>query len=246
MSGITTALLVVVIVALSRTNDGVAALSPAAQIYIANSFSGANISCDTVLNQTNCSLTLGCVWNATNTSATPNGTCLRQASLVVVNGTGQDSIQNSWCFEYFPEWFISILYFLCCAATGFSIAGMWYNYQYYDVYVTMLDGERMYNRFYFKTSPINAYLAVLVITSVMLFGSAMAYFNDPYSCSYIAFSFVFLVVCLGVPLIAGVAYAVWLLLEYLNRREMHVNLDEYIRPTTQEAMPKYNNQVRCF
>jgi hypothetical protein len=138
------------------------------------------------------------------------------------------------------------MYFLCCGSVGFAVAGMWYNYQYYDVYVTMIDGERRYNKFYFQTSPINAYLGVLLATGVMLFAGALAYFNDPYSCAYVGFVFVFLVVSLGVPFVMGVAYGVWLLLEHMNRREMHVNLEEYIKPNTLEAMPKYHNQVRCF
>eukprot|EP00455_Lapot_gusevi_P002775 TRINITY_DN11142_c0_g1_i2.p1 TRINITY_DN11142_c0_g1~~TRINITY_DN11142_c0_g1_i2.p1 ORF type:complete len:124 (-),score=6.45 TRINITY_DN11142_c0_g1_i2:231-602(-) len=123
---------------------------------------------------------------------------------------------------------------------------MWYNYKYYDVYVIMMDGERLYNKFYFKTSPINVYLAALVATSFMMFCAACAYFNDPYLCSYVGFVIVFLIVCLGVPFIALIVYIVWCIMEYLNRREMNVNLEEYIKPTTQEALPKYNNQVRCF
>jgi hypothetical protein len=236
----------VIFVVFIHSPYSVDALSAAAQTYIANSFAGANVSCDSMLDETNCTLTLNCLWNASNTSATPNGTCFRKTALMTINGTDPGPVRDSWCYEYFPQWFIATVYFLCCLSTGFAIAGMWYNYNYYDVYVTMMDGERLYNRFYFKTSPMNVYLGVLVACSFMLFCATCAYFNDPYLCSYVGFVIVFLIVCLGVPFIGLIVYIVWLVMEYLNRREMHVNLEEYIRPTTQEALPKYNNQVRCF
>lgn len=227
------------------------AVSPEALLFIANQYdTNGTSNCSNHFNQTICDMARGCLWNASNnasgTGAVHNGTCEYQTQLPIVNSTGTAVIAKSWCYNYFPEWFSSTLYFLAMLMVGFSIAGLGYHYKYYDVYVTIIDGERLYNKYYFQTSHMNAFLASVVAVSLALFLSVLVYFQNPDACAYVPMTGIFLVVCVGAPFIGACLYLGWYLWEKYHKKILFVDIEQFIRPTTKEALPKYNNQVRCF
>ena len=151
-----------------------------------------------------------------------------------------------WCHGSFPQPFIATLFFLCMLLVGFCAAGMTYTAYYHNTYTKVIDGERMYNLFFLKTRFIQVFLGTILFFCALLGLSAWVYFIMPDSCFYYYATILFLVFGLGIPGLLIVIYLVYLFIKWYLRVELVVNLEDYIMPTTREALPMLRNNVRCF
>lgn len=240
--GVVPPLLLVLTVLIAFTGGplGVMAVSNNTQSMI-DSFNSTNSTCPNFTTGQDCNNSYYCYWNW-NAS-----TChYKQPLQGGQAASGSVFVPVSWCYGTFAEGFIVFVYFLACLAAGMSIGILFYNYLYHDVYSAVIDGERRFNQFYYKTMPMNIYFALLLASCIFLLVSALVYLTNSTACSYVPAIAIFLVLFFLVPLVLLIIYLVKMFLAWLFRTEQRLNLEEYIRPTTEKALPRLRNQVRCF
>lgn len=151
-----------------------------------------------------------------------------------------------WCAGVFPNPFVATLFFLCMLLVGFCATGMIYLARYYDTYTKVVEGERMYNLFYLETFPIQMLLGVILFFCALLGFGAFIYFVDNNSCFYYYTVILFLLFGCGIPFLVLMIYLTYYLIVYLTKVELKLDLEDYITPTTEQALPNLANNVRCF
>ena len=152
-----------------------------------------------------------------------------------------------WCHGSFPVGLLTACFFLAMLLIGISLIGVVYHAMYYDVYTTVVDGERVYNQVYYNTRWRQMLLCGLLFSSCMF---AVTYvvlmFVGMSSCAWYFITIIFLVVCVALPATGGCLYAVLVLVVYITRSVVSLELDDYVMPTSKQMTDRRKNQVRCF
>lgn len=196
------------------------------------------LPCPNITNPTLCNATTYCV-------ASGSGVC-GVKPLVVATNRVNVTVAAPWCRGKFPEPFIALLFFLTLLTTGYCSSVMIYTVHYYKTYSMIIDGDRMFNLFFMRTKSIHMFFGTILFFCLLLGISAWVYYVNPESCFYYFATILFLVFGLCLPVVLVVGYIIYLFIMWYLKEEVVVNLDDYIMPTTKEAMPTLRNQVRCF
>lgn len=183
-----------------------------------------------------------CYWDAITASC-----ALRSA--FSSNLTLGASLEVPWCYRTFSLPFLMSVYGLATLAFGFCLVGAGYLFRYYDVHSRLEDtGQRVFNVYYFKSSPIIIYCVAIVATSGILAVTAYINLNVPANCVYVYFVYIYLVVQLAPCVIYPVYRIVTYLLERMNKQlEARFDLDSATQPRTSTVLADPSrNQIRCF
>eukprot|EP00906_Rhabdomonas_costata_P026696 RCo038024 len=114
-------------------------------------------------------------------------------------------VQTAWCSNFFPTWFLVVIYFLTCFTGGYSVCGLVYTLRYLDCPERLTkQGEVVRNRLLGRQRPVLLGCCVFLLFSLAVMATALIAMMVPTFCGHVIVYLAFF----GIVCVAAVVYAV--------------------------------------